>query len=151
MSKKLLLLHSALFYLIASCTNNAGNVKPGIAQPKPSSAVNCYRYSNTKDTINLKLIHVGKSITGTLAYQIPDINTAKGTIQGEMKNDLLVATFSPFVDSTTPRQIAFRLVGNYFIEGVGETFEENGKITFKDPGKLNFNDGIKLIEFNCQK
>ena len=67
-----------------------------------------------------------------------------------MENDLLMATFTPFVDSTTPRQIAFRLVGNYFIEGVGETYEENGKISFKDRNELHFIDGIKLVEFDCQ-
>ena len=150
MSKKIILLQAALLYLSVSCTNSTSKVKPDNAERKPSSAVNCYQYSNAKDTITLKLIHVGESITGTLAYKMPQINTAKGTIQGYMENDLLVATFTSFVDSTTPRQIVFSLVGNYFIEGFGETHEENGKISFKDRSKLHFIDARKLIEFDCQ-
>ena len=150
MSKKLIFLQTTLLYLLVSCANNTNNAKSDNAEPKPSSPVNCYRYSNSKDTITLKLVHVGASITGTLAYEMPQINTAKGTIQGHMENDLLVATFTPFVDSTTPRQIAFKLVGNYFIEGVGETYEENGKTSFKDRNELHFTDRIKLIEFDCQ-
>lgn len=150
MSKKLTFLQTVLLYLLVSCADNSNNAKRANPESKPSSPVNCYRYSNSKDTIILKLVHIGESITGTLAYKMPQINTAKGTIQGHMENDLLVATFTPFVDSTTPRQIAFKLVGNNFIEGVGETYEENGSISFRDITKLHFNDGIKLVEFACQ-
>jgi hypothetical protein len=150
MSKKIRILQIALLQVLISCTNNTGKVNPAGPQPRPSSPLNCYRYSNGGDTIVLKIVHVGESITGALAYKMPKINTAKGTIQGHMEDDLLVATFTPFVDSTTPRQIVFKLVANYFIEGVGETYIENEKITFKDRSQLHFTDGIKLIEFNCE-
>lgn len=145
-----MILQTALLYLLVSCTNNTDNAKPDNAGSKPSSPMNCYRYSNAKDTITLKLIHVGESITGTLAYKMPQVNTAKGTIQGYIENDLLVATFTPFVDSTMPKQIAFKLVGNYFIEGAGETSEENGKRFFKNRNELHFIDAIKLVEFDCK-
>jgi hypothetical protein len=150
MLKKIILLQTALLYLLVSCTNNAGSTKPHKEGSKASSPLNCYRYSDSRDTIALKLVHVGESITGTLAYKMPQKNTAKGTIQGHMDRDLLVATFTPFVDSTTPRQIVFKLVGNYFLEGVGEAQEENGMISFTDRSELRFSDGIKLIEFDCQ-
>ena len=150
MLNKLIFLLTILSYLLISCTNNTGNKKPSNGGSKPSSPLDCFKYSNSTDTITLKLVHIGESITGTLAYEMPERNTAKGTIQGHMERDLLIATFTPFVDSTTPRQIAFKLVGNYFIEGVGETYEENGKISFKSRNELQFIDGIKLIEFDCE-
>jgi hypothetical protein len=150
MVKKLIFVQSILLYLFVSCTNNTGNTKPSKGGSKPSSPLKCYRYSNSRDTITLKLIHIRESITGTLAYKMPQKNTAKGTIQGHMDNDLLVATFSPFVDSTTPRQIIFKLIGNYFIEGAGETREVNGKISFANRSELHFSDTIKLVEFDCQ-
>ena len=136
--------------MLGSCTNNADESKSNGEESQKISPVNCYRYENSKDTITLKLIHVGKSITGTLAYEMPQKNTSKGTIQGHMDGDLLVATFTPFIDSTTPRQIAFKLVGNHFIEGTGETYAENGRILFKNRNELNFNDVNKLNEFVCQ-
>jgi len=139
-----------LWCLLISCTNNTCNTTRNSAGSKTASPLNCYRYSNSKDTIILKLVHVGESITGTLAYEMPQKNTGKGTIQGHMDEDLLVATFTPFVDSTTPRQIAFKLIGNYFMEGAGETYEENGEILFKNRNELHFIDTIKLIEFDCQ-
>ena len=102
------------------------------------------------DTITLKLIHVGSSITGTLVYQMPGKNTSKGTILGEMDGDILVASFTPIVDSTTPKQVAFKLVGNYFIEGTGETYTDNGRVIFKNRNELNYNDAFKLSEYACQ-
>lgn len=81
---------------------------------------------------------------------MPQKNTSKGTIQGYMDDNLLIATFTPFVDSTTPRQIAFKLVQNYFIEGHGEMYMENGQMLFKNRSELHFNDANKLNEFVCQ-
>lgn len=150
MLKKILFFQIIVLYLLVSCTNNTDNTKSNNGGSKPSSPLDCYRYSNSRDTITLKLVHVGESITGTLAYKMPQRNTAKGTIQGYMQRDLLVATFTPFMDSMTPRQIVFKLVGNYFIEGVGETQEENGKISFTNQNELHFIEEIKLTKFDCQ-
>ena len=81
---------------------------------------------------------------------MPLKNTSKGTIQGKMNGDILFATFKPFIDSTTPRQIAFKLVDKYFIEGSGETYIDNGKILFKNRNEIIFNDSNRLIEFVCK-
>ena len=145
-----LIILTILLFLFVTCTNNTGEKKSNSSNTQKPSLVNCYKYSNSGDTIILKLIHVGKSITGTLAYEMPQKNTSKGTILGYMDGDLLVATFTPFVDSTTPRQIAFKLVSNYFIEGTGETYIDNGRVLFKNRNQLNFNDANKLNEFDCQ-
>jgi len=146
---KLIFLQLTLLYVFSSCTNNTGKTKAN-SKSQNASPVNCYRYEGAKDTITLKLIHVGESITGTLAYDILQKNTSKGTIQGHMDGNLLIATFTPFVDSTTPRQIAFKLVHDYFIEGHGEMYLQNGQMLFKNRSELQFNDANKLNEFVCQ-
>jgi len=138
-----------LLYVCSSCTNNTDNTKAN-SKSQNASPINCYKYESAKDTITLKLIHVGESITGTLAYNMPQKNTSRGTIQGYMDGNVLIATFTPFIDSTTPRQIAFKLVHDYFVEGHGEMYMQDGQILFKNRSELQFNDANKLNEFVCQ-
>jgi hypothetical protein len=52
------------------------------------------------------------------------------------------------VEST--RQVVFRLEGNAFVEGYGETVEQNGKTRFKNLSDLRFTPAIKLTEAPCQ-
>jgi hypothetical protein len=150
MLNKFIFFQLMLLSMFSSCTNNTSATKANSKGSPKALPINCYRYVERKDTIALKLIHVGESITGTLAYYMPQKNTSKGTLQGHMDGDVLFGIFTPFVDSTTPRQIAFKLVKNYFIEGYGETYMENGQMVFKNRNALQFNDRNKLYEFKCQ-
>ena len=150
MTAKLLFLLLIQLCLFNSCTSTTNNAKQNDSVSKKSSPLNCYRYANSKDTITLKLVHVGNSITGTLAYKMPQKNTSKGTILGGMDGDLLVVDYTPFVDSMTPRQVVLKLIGSYFVEGKGETYTDNGRVLFKNRNDLHFNDTIKLTEFVCQ-
>ena len=106
------------------------------------ASLNCYRYATETDTIILKVIHVGNSITGTLVYSLKEKDKNKGTIQGNMRGDLLVADYtfmSEGIQST--RQVAFKKEGNSFVEGYGD---------FKNLDSLNFNTSMKLVEVECQ-
>jgi len=142
-AKQVYLFSLMLLLVISSCTNDTGKTKAN------ASPINCYRYADAKDGVTLKLIHVGESITGTLAYEISPKNM-RGTIQGHMDGDVLIATFTPFVDSIAPRQIAFKLVHNYFIEGHGEMEMQNGQMIFSNRSDLRFDEAKKLYEFDCK-
>src|SRR5258705_2989202 len=102
-----------LVILNASCANNSGEDNSVPNKSKTKSPINCYRYANSSDTIILKLIHIGESITGTLVYKMPQRNTSKGTIQGGMTGDLLIIRYTPFVDSSVIQQKVFKLTGKY--------------------------------------
>jgi len=118
---------------------------------KMPSPINCYRYANEADTITLKVIHIGKSITGTLVYNLKEKDNNKGTIQGVMRDNVLVADYtfmSEGIQST--RQVAFKLEGNTFIEGYGDSFNQNEKIKFKNLDSITFSSSIKLGEIACQ-
>lgn len=108
---------------------------------KPSS-INCYQYATATDTIILKVIHVGNAITGTLVYSLKEKDKNKGTIQGNMMGDILLADYtfmSEGIQST--RQVAFKKEANSFAEGYGD---------FKKLDSLNFNTSMKLAEVACQ-
>jgi len=139
---------------IASCNFSGKETEKKTAPPldtKPVSPVNCYRYANANDTISLKLIHVGQSITGTLVYALKEKDSNKGTIQGSMKGDLLVAEYTFMSEGMTSiRQVAFKLEGDHFIEGYGDIFSKDEKTYFKNLDSLSFNTSMKLAEINCQ-
>jgi hypothetical protein len=147
---KIILNFFLLIILNVSCADNPSEGGSSFNKEKASSIINCYRYINNSDTIILKIVHIGESITGTLAYKMPGKNTGKGTIQGEMNNNLLVVRYSPLFDSSVIQQKVFKLTGKYFQEGYGETYNESGQVLFKDISSLKFNDTIKLDEIVCE-
>ncbi len=109
---------------------------------KKNSPINCYSYTSANDTINLKVIHIGNSITGILVYSLKEKDKNKGTIQGHMRGDTLLADYtfmSEGIQST--REVAFKKEGNSFVEGYGN---------FKNLNSLNFNTSMKLVEVACQ-
>jgi hypothetical protein len=115
-----------------------------------NSSTACYQYANQSDTVSLKLIRTGESVTGTLVYQLKEKDSNKGTIQGSMKGDLLLADYtfmSEGIQST--RQVAFKQNGNTFIEGYGESIDQNGTLKFKNVDSLNFSAAFKLQEIPC--
>jgi hypothetical protein len=124
------------------------------ASPQPdskASSIHCYKYSSEADTITLKVIHAGDSIAGTLVYNLKEKDRNEGTIKGSMKGDVLLADYtfmSEGVQST--RQVAFKLQGDTFVEGYGDSVEQNGEIKFKNLDSLTFSSSIKLSEVACE-
>jgi len=150
MNKKLFFVLISLALFVACNTAEKSDSKAGDTK-KQSSPVNCYSYANNGDTILLKLIHVGDAITGTLVYAYKEKDKNRGTIQGSMRGNLLVADYtfqSEGVQSL--RQVAFKLEENSFIEGYGDIYSEGDKVRFKNLDSLQFNNSMKLVEIDCQ-
>jgi hypothetical protein len=140
--------------LLASCNSPENNTeKPGTgkADSKKPSLLNCYRYATESDTIILKAIHVGKSITGILVYKFKEKDKNQGTIQGAMRGNILLADYTFMSEGIqSVRQVAFKLEGNTFTEGYGDSYDRNGKMIFKNVDSLFFSSSIKLTEVACQ-
>ena len=131
--------------LLASCNSQKKDPNKESSQQADSkkiSPINCYKYATATDTIMLKVIHIGNSITGILVYSLKEKDKNTGTIQGDMSGDILLADYtfmSEGIQST--RQVAFKKDGNSFVEGYGD---------FKNLDSLNFNSSMKLVEVACQ-
>lgn len=124
---------------------------PAEKKTESSSVSNCYEYINKADTVILKLIHVGDAITGLLIYKLDGKDINKGTIQGGMRGDILVANYTFISEATTSeRQVAFKLDNGSFIEGYGESVTDQGRVRFKSIDSLQFNGSIKLAEVACK-
>jgi len=140
------LIHFLIFAsLFISCNSqNEETEKTSSQQVKSTrpSPISCYRYATATDTIILKVIHVGNLVTGTLVYILKEKDKNKGTIQGKMKGDILVADYTFMSEGIQSiRQIVFKKEGSSFVEGYGD---------FKNIESLNFNTSMKLAEVACQ-
>jgi len=117
----------------------------------PIAEQSCYAYIKGKDTAELTLITTGVALTGELAYKWFEKDKNMGTIEGEMRGDTLVATYT--FDSEgqkSTRQVAFLRKGNQFLEGFGEVKEKDGKTQFKDLSKLDFSQPIIFEKVACK-
>ncbi|HUP10727.1 MAG TPA: hypothetical protein VM187_00900 [Niastella sp.] len=140
--------------LFASCGSQPGKTEKETStakKPKEEIPVQCYQYATPGDTVALKLVHIGDSYTGSLVYQFKEKDRNAGTIQASMRGDILVANYTFSAEGTkSVRQVAFKKVGNTYVEGYGEAVDENGVMKFKDITALNFGSSIVLQEVPCQ-
>lgn len=143
----------AMFIFFVSC-NNAETEKKDAATGSDlnnGQPINCYKYASETDTIELKLIHVGDAITGTLVYKLREKDKNMGTIQGKMKGDILVANYTFQSEGvSSERQVAFKKVQNNFVEGFGDISTSNGISVFSNIDSLGFNNKFILAEMKCQ-
>ena len=133
--------------LFASCNSQPGEAKENIS-PAELSHTTCYSYVNKNDTVLLKTTTINSTVTGILTYNYYQKDKNKGTIQGQMKGELLLADYTFFSEGVqSVRQVAFKKNWNTFIEGYGESEEKEGKMVFKTNAKLNFSENMILNEY----
>ena len=138
--------------LLFSCnSNDSKTTSTKESKPQSSSSVDCYRYSSSNSSIALKVIRTNGFITGTLEYNLAEKDRNTGTIQGEMKADLLVADYSFESEGTKSiRQVAFKKDGDGFVEGYGDVETKDNRVRFKNIDSLQFNNEIKLDKVDCK-
>ena len=133
-----------------ACNNQPQQTKEN-TEPKAASATNCYRSINNNDTVLLTAKDSGEIITGTLEYALSEKDKNTGTIQGNIKDSLLVADYTFMSEGTTSvRQVAFKETANGFVEGYGDMEDKDGKMIFKNVDSLSFNNASLLASIDCE-
>ncbi|MES2431596.1 MAG: hypothetical protein V4556_11705 [Bacteroidota bacterium] len=111
----------------------------------------CYATTGSKDSVFLKVEAFPNVVTGNLSYKIFEKDSNKGTIDGVMRGDTLIADYTFNSEGMSSiRQVAFLIKNNTATEGYGEVEEKNGKMIFKDIHTLDFTKGIKLQVVPCE-
>jgi hypothetical protein len=139
--------------LLTSCGSQADKTEKQTSDQNNSKEipVDCYEYALQGDTITLHLVHIGDMFTGALYYKLKEKDLNVGTIKGSMTNNVLVADYTFKSEGTSStRQVAFKKVGNTFVEGYAETVDENGVTKFKNLDSLVFSSSVKLQETVCE-
>lgn len=142
-----------LLSLVISCTeqeNKTGNSDSIPADEKKSSSTNCYIHTTKNDTVSLKVIRDGETVTGTLIYNFWERDKNTGTIKGKMKDNVLIADYTFMSEGMeSVRQVAFKLEGKNFTEGYGDILL-NDSVNFQNVNALDFPGTIKLTETDCR-
>lgn len=115
-----------------------------------SKGFHCYLDTSNKDSIFLHINILNNIVTGDLKYKIYGKDANAGTIEGEMKNDTLIADYRFMSEGKqSVRQVAFLKKDNSFVEGFGAVEEKNDKTIFKNTSSLKFT-GFVLKEVDCK-
>ena len=112
----------------------------------------CYAHTTATDTIRLTLQTTQPTATGQLTYHYFEKDRNRGTIQGTMHGDTLLADYTFQSEGTTSvRQVAFLRRDTGFIEGFGPVVEREGKMVFTAPRTLHFDAKYTLLPVDCPK
>jgi hypothetical protein len=141
----------SIIILFSACNDDKKVVDKKDAITK-TDVLACYQYIKNKDTVVLKTINVNGFITGTLEYILFEKDKNQGTIQGQMKGDILVADYTFMSEGIqSVRQVAFKKMGSAFVEGYGDIENKDGKDYFKNIDSLKYQESMQLTAFECGK
>jgi hypothetical protein len=140
----------AVSLILYSCTDRGPKHSTDQKAVIINKILSCYEYIGNQDTISLKTINVDGFITGTLVYHLHQKNKSKGTIQGRMDGNKLIADYTcQSAGNQSIRMIAFQKTDNGYTEGYGETKKINGRTVFTNLGSLRFADSPVLKIKDC--
>ena len=150
--KNNLLISTVIVCIFIACKNNSNQTVIGDKESTVKQMNHCYVFTSEKDSIFMDLNSKGNLITGNLIYKFFEKDQNKGTLQGTIKGDTLIANYEFISEGfKSVREVAFLKKGNNFVEGHGDMTEKNGKMIFKNTRILNFNSNIILKPVQCGK
>ena len=152
----------SLLFMVAtfscvSCNNNSktatstkNNDSTGAIVPGTTQTTQCYAGVRGKDSVFLRLNRTNNTVSGDLDYKHFEKDQNKGTIEGVMKGDTLLADYTFISEGVTSvREVIFLKKGNMLVEGFGDVEEKSGKMVFKNTGAVEFDEAVLLKEAGC--
>jgi len=142
--------------LMLSCQKEAKNTENLIGSRTDTTRIEAfamesgkYLYQKEGDTISLQLQVKDSKVTGELVYKLKEKDANTGTIEGEIKDNIIIALYTFQSEGTTSvRQVAFKFTDKGVVEGYGAVEEKEGKVLFKDINTLNYTDEMILLKQN---
>ncbi|KAB7732658.1 hypothetical protein F5984_01525 [Rudanella paleaurantiibacter] len=122
------------------------------ASTKPGSAITteCYAFASPQDSVRLKLVRSGNTITGELLYRFSGKDQNTGTITGSVQGDTILANYTfESEGQQSVREVVFLRKGNKLAEGYGPVQEKDQVMAFIDRSKLSFDNDMLLTPVPC--
>lgn len=126
------------------------NVPPPTPEEKAAALAGCYSVIHNRDTSSLQLEVSGTSVTGPLSYMLYEKDKNVGTIQAEVKEDLLTGWY--FFKSEgimSVRQVIWKINGTQLWPGMGEMKSNKDTLYFTQPEKLQFDTSHPFKKVPC--
>tara|TARA_R110002020_G_scaffold164188_5_gene350667 strand:- start:99 stop:563 length:465 start_codon:yes stop_codon:yes gene_type:complete len=110
----------------------------------------CFRYFGEKDTILLTTHIDGTNISGTLDYSIFEKDKNTGTIEGEIRDNLIIAEYTFQSEGlTSKRQVVFKNTDEGWKEGYGAMEVVDGIPVQVNIDSLDFSHQMALTPVPC--
>lgn len=110
----------------------------------------CFQYFGEKDTVRLTTHIDGTNITGTLDYTIFEKDKNSGTIEGEIRDGLIIAEYTFMSEGvTSKRQVVFKNTKDGWKEGFGEMKTVDGIPVQVNIDSLDYSHNMALSPFPC--
>lgn len=118
--------------------------------PKPGEK-DCYNFMVDNDTVVITIKWLDTSrFTGSMLYQLKEKDRNIGSLEGIRKGDLLLADYEFSSEGMqSKRQVAFKRIQDYLVEGYGEVWSDSSGFKFREPGLLNFDLNRKIYAVRC--
>lgn len=119
----------------------------------PTVQEDCYAYKKDGNTIYMRLKKDNTTtVKGDLEYAFSEKDANKGTFEGTVKGDTLIAMYTFTSEGVeSKREVAFLIKDKTLIEGYGEVEEHDSAVAFKNRSKLVFNSNMPLTKVDCKK
>ena len=148
---------------LGACTSNTTTEKTDEGQEvkdvrvidSTSALGGCYTAILKKDTSNLVLQHKKDATSVSIYLSIKNFekDSNKGTINGKIEGDLIVAWYDFFSEGkNSVRQVVFKIQGNQLQEGYGNLINKGNSDTlmFKNIGTLKYLTEMPFIKRDCK-
>lgn len=119
--------------------------------PVKSNPQGCYAWQSGKDSAALNLQVAGEKVSGTLSYNLFEKDKNRGTINGNIKDDLIIADYTFQAEGmTSVREVVFKIDGENLVEGMGDIDVDGDTARFKNKTELEFNTDRPFIKTACE-
>ncbi|TXE08019.1 hypothetical protein [Algoriphagus aquimarinus] len=110
----------------------------------------CFRYVGNKDTVLLTTHIDGTNITGTLDYVLFEKDKNSGTIEGEIRDNRIIAEYTFMSEGvTSKRQVVFKNTEDGWKEGYGEMKTVDGIPVQVNIDSLDYSHQMALTPIPC--
>lgn len=147
------LIFTGLFLGLISCNTKQNRADQKNIQEKEKAVIQqneCFASFSQQDSIWLKLDFSENMASGILIYHFFEKDSNKGSLQGVLKGDTLVADYTfQSEGKTSVREVAFLIKKDSVVEGFGNMEEHNKKQRFKNNVEIDFSKGIIFKKIDC--
>lgn len=123
---------------------------PSTPEERAAALAGCYSVIHGRDTSSLQLDVRGSAVTGPLSYMLYEKDKNTGTIQAEIKDDLLTGWY--FFKSEgimSVRQVIWKIHGADLWPGMGEMKSNKDTLSFVNPNNLQFDTTHPFKKVPC--
>lgn len=110
----------------------------------------CFQYLGAKDTVRLTTYIDGTNITGTLDYSFFEKDKNSGTIEGEIRDNMIIAEYTFLSEGvSSKRQVVFKNTDEGWKEGFGEMKTVDGIPVQVNIDSLDYSHQMALNPVPC--